>query len=176
MDITFLALTIIFANGFETWHERTALAVVCHGQALLLARKAAAKGWSIRYSANMRSLATGCRALITSVNRHRSDFFASEDLTLRRNHTTPRRPQLPAGAFCVRGTPHRIRYVLVGTIGGKAMASTDRALPRDKRQPRPSKPGAGPDIDAGRTKTQTEKDLRRVQGQYAKTDSFDPKK
>ena len=57
------------------------------------------------------------------------------------------------------------------------MASTDHAPPRDKRQPRPSKAGAGPDIDAGQTKTQTEKDLRRVQGQYdPDTDSFDPKK
>lgn len=46
------------------------------------------------------------------------------------------------------------------------MANTDSAPPRDKRQPRPSKAGAGPDNDAGRTKTETEKNLRRVQGQY----------
>jgi hypothetical protein len=43
-------LTILFANSIETWHERTAFAAVCHGQALLLAQRAAEKGWSIRYS------------------------------------------------------------------------------------------------------------------------------
>jgi hypothetical protein len=47
----------------------------------------------------------------------------------------------------------------------------------DHVQPPPSKAGKGPDIDAGRTKTQTEKDLRRVQSQYdPETESFDPKK
>ena len=57
------------------------------------------------------------------------------------------------------------------------MANTDRTPPPDKRQQRPSKAGTGPDIDAGRRKMQTEKDLRRVQGQYdPDTDSFDPKK
>ena len=41
----------------------------------------------------------------------------------------------------------------------------------------PSKAAAGRDIDAGRAKTQTEKDLRRVQSQYdPDSDSFDPKK
>ena len=40
----------------------------------------------------------------------------------------------------------------------------------------PSKAGAGPDVDAGRRKTRTEKDLRCVQSQYdAEIDSFDGK-
>ena len=43
----------------------------------------------------------------------------------------------------------------------------------DDAQPSPSKGGAGPDVDEGRNKTQTEKDLRRVQEQYdPDTDSF----
>lgn len=50
MDTIFLVLTIVLASGIETWHERTALAAVCHGRALVLAQKAAARGWSIRYS------------------------------------------------------------------------------------------------------------------------------
>jgi hypothetical protein len=41
--------------------------------------------------------------------------------------------------------------------------------------PLPSKAGAGPDIDSGRLKTQTEKDLRRVQARYnPDKDRFDP--
>ena len=49
--------------------------------------------------------------------------------------------------------------------------------PSNPPPPIPTKSGAGPDIDAGRIKTQTEKDLRRVQRQYdADTDSFDPQK
>ena len=41
------------------------------------------------------------------------------------------------------------------------------------RQPPPSKGGAGPDIDEGRHTTKTERDLRRVQGQYdPETGSF----
>jgi hypothetical protein len=52
METTFLVLTIFFANSIETWHERTAFAAVCHGQALQMAQKAAAQGWSIRYSCN----------------------------------------------------------------------------------------------------------------------------
>lgn len=47
----------------------------------------------------------------------------------------------------------------------------------DEVQPPPSKGGAGPDIDKGRSKTKTEKDLRKVQDQYdAANDRFDPKK
>ena len=43
-------------------------------------------------------------------------------------------------------------------------------------QPAPSKAGAGPDVDVGRRKTRTEKDLRRVQSQYdAESDSFEGK-
>ena len=43
----------------------------------------------------------------------------------------------------------------------------------DDALPSPSKDGAGPDVDEGRYKTQTEKDLRRVQEQYdPDTDSF----
>ena len=43
----------------------------------------------------------------------------------------------------------------------------------DDAQPPPSKGGAGLDVDEGRPKTQTEKDLRRVQGQHdPDTDSF----
>jgi hypothetical protein len=43
----------------------------------------------------------------------------------------------------------------------------------DDVQPPASKAGAGPDIDRGRAKTRTEKDLRRVQDQYdPDTDSF----
>jgi hypothetical protein len=45
--------------------------------------------------------------------------------------------------------------------------------PRRQPPPIPSKASVGPDIDAGRVKTQTEKDLRRVEGQYdPDTDSF----
>jgi hypothetical protein len=44
-------------------------------------------------------------------------------------------------------------------------------------QPPVSKAGAGHDVDDGRRMTKTEKDLRRVQGQYdPKQDRFDPKK
>ena len=40
-------------------------------------------------------------------------------------------------------------------------------------QPAPSKAGGGPDVDAGRKKTKTERDLRRVQESYdPDTDSF----
>lgn len=48
---------------------------------------------------------------------------------------------------------------------------------RDRSQHPPSKAGAGPDVDAGRRKTKTEKDLRRVESQYdPDKDRFDPKK
>ena len=48
---------------------------------------------------------------------------------------------------------------------------------QDHVQPPPSKGGAGPDIDEGRSKTKTEKDLRKVQEQYDPAqDRFDPKK
>lgn len=48
---------------------------------------------------------------------------------------------------------------------------------REGEQPPPSKAGAGPSIDEGREKTQTEKDLRRVQSQYdPKHNRFDPEK
>lgn len=50
MDTVFLILTIIFANGTETWHERTMFDAVCHGRALQMAQRAAARGLSIRYS------------------------------------------------------------------------------------------------------------------------------
>ena len=50
MDATLLVLTIIFANGIETRHERTAFPAICHGQALHMAKRAAARGWTIRYS------------------------------------------------------------------------------------------------------------------------------
>jgi hypothetical protein len=44
---------------------------------------------------------------------------------------------------------------------------------RDGDQPAPSTAGAGPDVNQGRNKTKTEKDLRRVQGTHdPKTDSF----
>ena len=47
----------------------------------------------------------------------------------------------------------------------------------DDVQPPPSKGGAGPDIDVGRRKTKTEKDLREVQSQYdLENDRFDPEK
>ncbi len=50
-------------------------------------------------------------------------------------------------------------------------------MDKSKQQARPSKAGAGKDLDVGRRKTQTEKDLRRVESQYdAKNDRFDPKK
>ena len=43
----------------------------------------------------------------------------------------------------------------------------------DDTQPAPSKAGAGPDVDQGRIKTKTEKDLRRVQSKHdPKSDSF----
>jgi hypothetical protein len=45
--------------------------------------------------------------------------------------------------------------------------------PDGGHQPRPSKGGAGPNIDEGRHTTKTEMDLRRVQGQYdPETESF----
>ena len=48
--------------------------------------------------------------------------------------------------------------------------------PDDVRPPL-SKGGAGADIDKGRSKTKTEKDLRKVQEQYDPAqDRFDPKK
>ncbi len=50
-------------------------------------------------------------------------------------------------------------------------------LPRHNPPPIPSKGGTGPDIDASRTKTRTEQDLRRVQDQYdPDSDSFNPEK
>ena len=56
-------------------------------------------------------------------------------------------------------------------IFGYLLGSSDRDP--DDVQPPPSKGGAGPDLDEGRDKTQTEKDLRRVQGQHdPDTDSF----
>lgn len=43
----------------------------------------------------------------------------------------------------------------------------------DDVQPTPSRAGAGPDVDQGRIKTKTEKDLRRVQSTHdPKSDSF----
>ena len=43
----------------------------------------------------------------------------------------------------------------------------------DDVQPAPSKAGKGPDVDAGRKKTKTERDLRRVQQSYdPDTNSF----
>ena len=43
----------------------------------------------------------------------------------------------------------------------------------DDVEPAPSKAGGGPDIDAGRKKTKTERDLRRVQESYdPDTNSF----
>jgi hypothetical protein len=55
-------------------------------------------------------------------------------------------------------------------LGRKA----DKAPNGDETQPPPSWAGAGPDVDTGRPKTQTEHDLRRVQSQYdPDTDSFD---
>lgn len=51
------------------------------------------------------------------------------------------------------------------------LGSSDRD--RDDTQPPPSKGGAGPDVDKGRHKTETEKNLRLVQGQHdPDTDSF----
>jgi hypothetical protein len=53
---------------------------------------------------------------------------------------------------------------------------------RDPNEGRPSPAGVGPDIDSGRTKTQTEKDLRKVQSQYDPenddfgSDANDPKR
>ena len=48
---------------------------------------------------------------------------------------------------------------------------------RDQPPPIPSKAGAGPELDEGRHKTQTEKALRRVEGQYdPETDRFAPEK
>ena len=53
-------------------------------------------------------------------------------------------------------------------------ADSERDAPRHHPPPIPSKAGVGPDNDAGRVKTQTEKDLRRVEGQYdPDTDSFE---
>jgi hypothetical protein len=47
----------------------------------------------------------------------------------------------------------------------------------DGQRPPPSKAGAGPDIDSKRRKTQTERDLRKVQSQYDPKDGeFDPNK
>lgn len=47
----------------------------------------------------------------------------------------------------------------------------------DDVQPPPSWAGKGPDVDAGRRRTDTERDLRRVQSQYdPETDSFDEHK
>ena len=51
------------------------------------------------------------------------------------------------------------------------LGSSDRDP--DAVQPPPSQGGVGPDVDQGRNKTQTEKDLRRVQAQHdPDTDSF----
>ena len=58
------------------------------------------------------------------------------------------------------------------------MSGSDHsALKARGEQPAPSKAGAGPDIDVGRRKTKTEKDLRRVEAQYdPRKGRFDPKK
>jgi hypothetical protein len=57
------------------------------------------------------------------------------------------------------------------------MTDSDRDPPRDERsRPRRLKGDAGPDIYAGRAETQTEKDLRRVEGHYdPESVAFDPK-
>ena len=53
-------------------------------------------------------------------------------------------------------------------------ADNERDAPRHHPPPIPSKAGVGPDNDTGRVKTQTEKDLRRVEGQYnPDTDNFE---
>ena len=49
-------------------------------------------------------------------------------------------------------------------IFGGSDEAHDRA--RHNPPPIPSKAGVGPDIDTGRIKTKTEKDLRQVEGQY----------
>ena len=61
MHATFLVLTIISSNGIETWHERTSVAALCHGHALLLAQKAAARGSSVRYSCKRSIVVAGLR-------------------------------------------------------------------------------------------------------------------
>jgi hypothetical protein len=46
----------------------------------------------------------------------------------------------------------------------------------DDVQPDPSRAGAGPNVDQGRVKTKTERDLRRVQSTYdPESDSFKEK-
>ncbi len=51
------------------------------------------------------------------------------------------------------------------------LGSADRDS--DDEQPVPSKAGGGPDVNAGRKKTKTERDLRRVQESYdPDTNSF----
>ena len=56
----------------------------------------------------------------------------------------------------------------------RGAADNERDAPRHHPPPIPSKAGVGPDNDTGRVKTQTEKDLRRVEGQYdPDTDSFE---
>jgi len=75
METTFLVFTILFANSIETWHEQTAFAAVCHGQALLLAQRAAEKGWSIRYSCSKAAVMT--RGLKTPW-RARTRFFGAQ--------------------------------------------------------------------------------------------------
>ena len=52
-------------------------------------------------------------------------------------------------------------------------ADNERDAPRHHPPPIPSKAGVGPDKDTGRVKTQTEKDLRPVEGRYPDTDSFE---
>ena len=65
----------------------------------------------------------------------------------------------------------------MGIFDWLLMGDDEQYWPRHNPPPIPPKGGAGPDIDEGREKTQTEKDLRRVQGQYEPdSDSFDPKK
>ena len=50
MDWTMLIVVIIAANGQERpWSQRTVFGAVCHGEALAMARRAAERGWAIRY-------------------------------------------------------------------------------------------------------------------------------
>ena len=50
MDWTMLIVVIVAADGQERpWSQRTVFGAACHGEALAMARRAAERGWSIRY-------------------------------------------------------------------------------------------------------------------------------
>ena len=50
MDWTMLLIVIIATDGQDRpWSQRFVFGAVCHGEAVAMARRAAERGWSVRY-------------------------------------------------------------------------------------------------------------------------------